>query len=91
VSLDGGEEIIVNFNERMNENPENIYTIYYPTVATRVIKSTLQIPVKASAGEHTLTVRPIEPGTVFEKIVVDCGGYIESYLFMDESPKVREK
>lgn len=91
VSLDGGEEIIVNFNERMNENPENIYTIYYPTVATRVIKSTLQIPVKASAGEHTLTVRPIEPGTVFEKIVVDCGGYMESYLFMDESPKVREK
>ena len=38
-----------------------------------------------------ITVRPIEPGTVFEKIVVDCGGYVESYLFMDESPMVREK
>ena len=44
----------------------------------------------ASKGEHTLTVRPIEPGTVFEKLVIDAGGYIKSYLFMPESPYVRE-
>jgi hypothetical protein len=91
VSLDGGEEVIVNFNEKMNEAPENVYSIYYPTVSRRVIESKITLPVSASKGVHTITVRPIEPGTVFEKIVVDCGGYEESYLFMDESPMVREK
>lgn len=91
VSLDGGEEVIVNFNEKMNESPENVYSIYYPTVSRRVIESKISLPISTSKGEHTITVRPIEPGTVFEKIVVDCGGYVESYLFMDESPMVREK
>ena len=91
VSLDGGEEVIVNFNEKMNESPENVYSIYYPTVSRRVIESKITLPISASKGVHTITVRPIEPGTVFEKIVVDCGGYVESYLFMDESPMVREK
>lgn len=90
VSIDGGEEQIVNFNERLNEDPANLYSIYYPTVAKRVVESKVKFPMQVSKGEHTLTVRPIEPGTVFEKIVVDCGGYKKSYLFMDESPVVRE-
>ena len=87
VSLDGGDEVIVNFNSKLNEQPENIYSIYYPTVAGRVIDHGESFSLKA--GEHTLTIRPIEPGTVFEKIVVDCGGYEKSYLFGDESPVVR--
>jgi len=91
ISLDGGEEQIVNFNERLNEDPENIYSIYYPTIATRVTDSTVKFSVDPSKKEHTLTLRPIEPGTVFEKIVVDCGGFIKSYLYMDESPLAREK
>ncbi len=90
VSIDGGEEQIVNFNERLNEDPANLYSIYYPTVAKRVVESKVKFPIQVSKGEHTLTVRPIEPGTVFEKIVVDCGGYKKSYLFMDESPVIRE-
>lgn len=90
VSIDGGEEQIVNFNERLNEDPANLYSVYYPTVAKRVVESKVKFPMQVSKGEHTLTVRPIEPGTVFEKIVVDCGGYKKSYLFMDESPVIRE-
>lgn len=90
VSLDGGEEQIINFNERLNEEPANQYSIYYPTVAKRVVESKLKFNVSKSAGEHTLTIRPIEPGTVFEKIVIDLGGYKPSYLFMDESPVIRE-
>lgn len=90
VSIDGGEEQIVNFNERLNEDPANLYSIYYPTVAKRVVESKVKFPMQVSKGEHTLTVRPIEPGIVFEKIVVDCGGYKKSYLFMDESPVIRE-
>ena len=85
VSLDGGEPFEVNFNQNLNENPENIYRIYYPTVASRVVSS--EIPLQASAGEHELTLEPIDPAIVFEKVVVDCGGYAKSYLFGRESPR----
>jgi hypothetical protein len=90
VSLDGGQEVEVVFNERLNEDQRNIYSVYYPTVATRVKDDRVQLG-KATKGEHTLTIRPIEPGTVFEKVVIDAGGYIKSYLFMPESPYVREQ
>ncbi len=86
VSLDGGEEIEVNFNGRLNEKQENIYSIYYPTVASRMVETSVKFNLDKSAGEHLLKIRPIEPGTVFEKIVVDCGGYVKSYLSGDESP-----
>ena len=34
---------------------------------------------------HELTLRPQHPGLVFEKIVVDYGGYKPSYLFGTET------
>lgn len=86
VSIDGGDETIVNFNGNLNENPENIYSVFYPTVARRVVEKKVSLPVgKTSDGMHTLTVRPFDEGIVFEKIVVDFGGYEPSYLFMPES------
>ena len=85
VSLDDGEAQTVTFNERLNEDARNIYSVYYPTVAKRVVESTVRFPVSSSAAEHVLTIRPIEPGTVFEKVIVDFGGYIPSFLYMDES------
>ena len=85
VSLDGGTPVKVNFNEKLNEKPENIYSIYYPTVAKRVVESVAQ--VTGQPGTHTLTIRPLDPGIVFEKVVVDCGGYQPTYLFFDESPR----
>lgn len=89
VSIDGGAEQEINYNSRLNEEQENIYSIYYPTVAGRVIDTSAKFSISASAGEHTLTIRPVEPGTVFEKIVIDCGGYEKSYLFGNESPVAR--
>ncbi len=47
------------------------------------------IAVHALAADdeyHTLVLTPNDPAIVFEKIVVDAGGYQPSYLFMDESP-----
>lgn len=88
VSVDGGAEQEINFNSRLNEQPENIHSIYYPTVAKRVVDCVAKVDIKG-AGEHTLTIRPVEPATVFEKIVIDCGGYEESYLFGTESPVAR--
>ena len=85
VTLDDQQPQTINFNVNLNELPENIYSIYYPTVARRVVEST--IAIKAPAGTHTLRIEPLDPAIVFEKIVVDCGGYQSSYLFGKESPR----
>ena len=87
VSLDGGQEREVNFNARLNERKENIYTVYYPTVARRVVESVVTLPVPPSPdGYHTLTIRPLDSAIVFEKVLVDAGGYKPGYLMMEESP-----
>jgi len=90
IGFEGGEEKTINFNSDLNEEPENIYRVFYPTVARRVVKkdAELRLPA-ASEGVHTLTVKPLDPGIVFQKIIVDFGGYQETYLFMDESPNKR--
>lgn len=91
VSLDGGEPQTVNFNKNLNENGNNTYTIYYPTVARRVVESVVTLPLGGKPdGTHELVITPNDPGIVFEKIVVDMGGYKPSYLFMDASEKERK-
>ena len=91
VGFKGGEKEKINFNSNLNEQKQNVYTVYYPTVARRVVEKQvkLQLPTTID-GMQTLTIKPLDPGIVFEKIVVDMGGYEESYLFMDESPNKRE-
>ena len=87
IGFKGGEETVINFNGNLNEKPENVYSVYYPTVARRVIEKKVDLTLPAAEnGMQTLVFRPIEPGTVLEKIVVDYGGYKPSYLFMKESP-----
>lgn len=85
VGFEGFGERTVNFNADLNEAPENIYTKFYPTVARRVIERSVRLAASGS-GEATLVLRPLDPGIVFEKIVVDCGGYRDTGLFMEESP-----
>ena len=85
VTLDGCAPVTVNFNKNLNEDKENIYTIYYPTVAGRVVESVLELPLE-KGDTHTLTLQPDDPAIVFEKFVIDAGGYQPSYLFMNESP-----
>jgi len=88
VSLDGSEPVIVNFNDNLNEKPENIYSIYYPTVARRVVEKVVELPLRfVDDAPHMLTLRPLHPAIVFEKVVVDLGGYKPSFLFGEESPK----
>lgn len=86
VSIDGGDEVIMNFNSDLNENPENIYSTFYPTVARRIVEKTVNLDIPAkNDGLHDLSIRPLDEGIVFEKIAVDYGGYEPSYLFMSES------
>jgi hypothetical protein len=86
VSIDEGQPVNVNFNANLNEKPQNIYSIYYPTVARRVVEQVVELPV-GKGDSHTLTIHPQDPGIVFEKIVIDLGGYQRQYLFGTESPK----
>ena len=75
VSLDGASPVEVNFNKDLNEKPENIYNIYYPTIATRIVDQVIELELPASAdGIHTLTLTPNDPAIVFEKIVIDGRG-----------------
>lgn len=90
VGFNGGDEKVVNFNSDLNEKPENIYTVFYPTVARRVVEKKVELQVPETAdGMQILTLTPMDPGIVFEKIVVDFGGYQASYLFGNESPNKR--
>ena len=72
ISLDGASPVEVNFNKDLNEKPENIYNIYYPTIATRIVDKVIELELPASSdGIHTLTLTPNDPAIVFEKIVID--------------------
>jgi hypothetical protein len=87
VAIDGGQSVAVNFNKNLNEKPENIYSVYYPTVAKRVVEMVVELPLDAGEKVHTLTIHTQDPGIVFEKVVIDLGGYHPQYLFGKESPK----
>ena len=86
VSLDGSEPQSISFNSRLNEEKENIYSVFYPTVARRVVESVVTLPIDASKGSHLLTLTPDDPAILFEKIVIDAGGYEPQFLFGQESP-----
>lgn len=89
VSIDGGKAEEVNFNGNLNEKPENCYSVYYPTVARRVVENIVPFAVnKSSDNMHTITITPLDPAIVFEKIVVDYGGYKNEFLFGTESERI---
>ena len=90
VTIDGADAQTVNFNKTLVDRQPYMYSDYYPAVARRVVEKTVELPVQQKeGGVHTLTLQPKHPGIVFEKIVVDFGGYKPSYLYMDESPVTR--
>ena len=89
LSMDGSDFVQKVFNDKLNEKPENIYSIYYPTVARRVIDAEVELPFAATEdGYHLLTFVPNDPAIVIEKVVIDLGGYQKSYLFGKESSSI---
>ena len=89
VSLDGGEPQVVNFNKTLVDRQPYMYSEYYPAVASRVVEKVVELPVQKE-DIHSLTLQPKHPGIVFEKIVVDAGGYQPQFLFGKESPCKRQ-
>ena len=90
VGFKGAASVERCFNDDLNEKPENIYSVYYPTVARRVVIEEIELMLPESAsGVYELIVEPLDPGIVFEKFVVDFGGYKPSYLMGTESSHMR--
>ena len=68
----GGEPKVVNFNARLNEKPENIYSVYYPTIARRVVRQKVRLDVPSgSSGSATIELSPLDQGIAFEQVLVD--------------------
>ena len=90
VSVDGSEPQVVNFNKNLVDRQPYVYSVFYPTIARRVVESTVEVPVRQGSEWHELKLQPRHPGIVFEKIVIDFGGYQPQYLFGQESQVKRQ-
>lgn len=78
VSIDGGEEQIVNFNQTFTERERENW------VANSIIESATNHQID-KAGLHTIRFRVLDPGIVLQKIMLDLGGLKNSYLGAPES------
>lgn len=88
VYLDKNNSKIIGLNQDLTW--ANNYTKMYPAAAARIVEKVETFVVPANQnGNFTLTVEPLDPGIVLHKIIIDNGGYEETYLKMDESPYKR--
>ncbi|WP_027379650.1 hypothetical protein, partial [Chryseobacterium daeguense] len=68
----------------------NNYTKMYPAAAARLVEKVETFTLSPNENSlQILTVEPLDPGVVLYKIVIDNGGYEETYLKMNESPYKR--
>jgi hypothetical protein len=79
VSLDGGEEQIVNINGNYKGELGKLQAEHIIMTQTKH-----QCDRKA---RHTLRIRPLDPALVMQKIMIDFGGLKPSYLGAPESEK----
>lgn len=87
LTFDNDEAVEVNYNERYAEDRE-VWKMY-DIAASRIIESVVTMPAKnIREGLHVLTIAPLDPGLVLEKVVIDLGGYQPSHLFGNESPRM---
>lgn len=82
---------VININHELNEHPDNIYTTFYPTVARRVIEKSarLALPAPDADGCVELTLEPLDPGIVFETVIIDPTGSYRPLRINPESPVSR--
>ncbi|HXD76440.1 MAG TPA: glycosyl hydrolase 115 family protein [Puia sp.] len=84
-AFDGGAAVSRNINDQLTWR--NNYSKMYPTAAARIIESDITLALPSTPDNiHTLVVRPLDPGVVIEKVIVDDGGYESTFLKMAESP-----
>jgi hypothetical protein len=85
VSINGGEENIVNFNKSYSVNEMEHWQ-------ANSINHTISKLTISEQGISTLRFRVLEPGIVLQKIMIDTGDLKDSYLGAPESKRIhREK
>lgn len=88
-SFNGANEVSWNINDELTW--ANNYSKMYPAGAARMIETTVNLELpKSSDGEYTLSIKPLDPGIVIYKIIVDTDGFEQTHLKMDESPYQRK-
>jgi hypothetical protein len=84
-SFDARNEVSWSINDQLTW--KNNYARMYPAGAARMIETVTILALTAGADStHTLTIRPLDPGIVMYKLVIDDGGFERTYLKMRESP-----
>jgi hypothetical protein len=82
VSINGGEEQIVNFNGHYRGELGKWQ-------ANSIIESSTTHQIDR-AGKHTIRFRVLEPGIVLQKIMLDLGGLKPSYLGAPQSKNINK-
>ena len=83
--FDNAAEKTFNINKELDW--EHNYSKMYPAAAARIIDYEVVLPIERTTDDlHILTLKPLDPGVVFHKIIVDDGGYEKTHLRMNESP-----
>lgn len=77
VSLDGGEEQIVNINGDYKGELGKLQAEHIITTQTKHLMD--------KKAKHTLRIRPLDPALVMQKIMIDFGGLKPSFLGAPES------
>ena len=81
ISIDGGEEQIVNINGHYKGELGKWQADHVITTAT---KHTLE-----KKDKHTLRIRPLDAALVLQKVMIDFGGLKQSYLGAPQSEVVK--
>ncbi len=86
VSLDGNEQTI-NVNELSKWIRDGYHDQNYQWESTRINLQRVPVTVKKTAdGLHTITLSPLDPGIIIERVVLDFGSGRKTYLGEPESP-----
>lgn len=80
VSIDNDLEQVVNFNQKYDQQLHDTW------LANSIIESKTKYFI-STPGLHTIRYRAIDPGIVLQKLVLDTGGVLPSYLGPPESKK----
>jgi hypothetical protein len=87
-TFEGRTSKIWNINDQLTW--KNNYSKMYPAGAARMIETVTLLELPESADKtYILTIKPLDPGIVLYKVIIDLGGYEHTHLKMDESPYVK--
>ena len=78
ISIDNGPEQVVNFNQKYDQQLHDTW------LANSIIESKTKHFI-STPGLHTIRYRAIDPGIVLQKLVLDTGGVLPSFLGPPES------